>query len=266
MKIPHQSNKFGKILILLAAFALAWVLYQPAGGAQDKSNQSANARIDPAADELLHKMSDKLANAKQFTVEGERTQDPGQVQGEEKGTAKFEIAIQRPNGLKAKRIGGGTAHSLFFDGRQATLLDDKMNLYASVAAAGTIDEMLDSLHEKYGFTPPMADFLVQDPYADLTRDVLSGSEQGKETVNGTECHHLAFKQDNHDWEIWIAVSDLLPRKFVIDSKDKQAPPQLTATFTRWDLAPQLSAGSFTYQPSQGAEKIDMIPTTRPERQ
>lgn len=64
--------------------------------------------------------------------------------------------------------GDGTARTLFFDGQQATLLDEKTNLYASVAIAGTNEEMLDALHEKYGFAPPLVDFLVQAPYADLT--------------------------------------------------------------------------------------------------
>lgn len=41
--------------------------------------------------------------------------------------------------------------------------------------------------------------------------MISGREQGRETVNGTECHHLVFKQENNDWELWIAASDLLPR-------------------------------------------------------
>lgn len=258
------NMKYKRILFPLAGLVLACALCVAGAGAQGESGKPTAARIEPAADELLRKMSDKLAGAKQFTVAGERTQDNVMEEDSDKGTAKFEIDVQRPSGLKGKVMGDGTARTLFFDGQQATLLDENNNIYASVALAGTNEEMLDALHEKYGFAPPLVDFMVPDPYANLTRDVLSGREQGKETVNGAECRHLAFQQENTDWELWIAESDLLPRKFVIGGRDKQGAPQLTVVFTQWDLAPKLSAGSFSFKPPQGAEKTEMIPKTNPE--
>lgn len=259
------NNRLKTILFLLTGLVMVIARYGVSMGTQDESSNQSSARIEPAADDLLRKMSDKLANAKQFTVAGERTQDPTLEGDTDKGAIKFDIAAQRPSGLKARAIGDKTARTLFYDGKQATLLDEKENLYASVTTAGTNDEMLDTLHEMYGFAPPLVDFLVHDPYKDLTRNVLSGRELGRETINGVECHHLVFTQDNNDWEIWIADSDQLPRKFVIDGENKQGPPQLTVMFTMWDLAPQLSSESFSFKPSQGAAKIEMIPQANPPK-
>jgi hypothetical protein len=119
--------------------------------------------------------------------------------------------------------------------------------------------MLDGLQEKYGFTPPVTDFLVQDPYADLTRGAQSGRLAGHESIGGEDCTHLSFTEADADWELWLASSDQLPRKFVLTQKNMSGQPRLEVVFTRWDLAPRLEAGTFTFKPPQGAERIEMLP-------
>lgn len=252
-----------RIVLRLGALFMMWNCYAMGAHAQVGTNRPTSAAIEPAADELLHKMSDALIRMQQFTVTGKRTMDPALAQGRPvNAEITFELSVHRPNQLMARMEGNETKRSFYFDGAQCTLLDETKNVYATVESAGTIDAMLDGLHEEYGFTPPMTDFLVQDPYADLTRNVQSGREQGRETVGGVECHHLIFSQQDADWEVWLATDDLLPRKFVLTQKDLPGNPRLEAEFTRWDLAPHLQTGAFTFQPPPGAQKIEMIPLDR----
>lgn len=255
-----------RIGLRLGALGVICVCSFVGAHAQVGTNRPTSAAIEPAADALLHKMSDKLIGAQQFTVTGKRIMDPALAQGRPVDSEiTFELSLRRPNQLTARMEGKETKRSFYYDGAHSTLLDETRNVYATTEGGGTIDAMLDGLHEKYGFTPPMTDFLVQDPYADLTQNVQRGREQGRETVGGVDCHHLVFSRQDADWEVWLATEDLLPRKFVLTQKDLPGTPRLEAEFTKWDLAPPLKAGIFTFQAPQGAEKIEMIPLDRFEK-
>jgi len=53
-------------------------------------------------------------------------------------------------------------------------------------------------------------------------------------VDGFECEHLAFRNDDTDWQIWIQVGDApIPRKYVITSKTEEGAPQYTLVIRDW---------------------------------
>lgn len=252
--IPQRTGFHLTVLLAICLYCAAAI------HAQQEAPQPKAAAIEPAADELLHKMSAKLSSAQQFTVTGKRTMDPALAKGRPINlSVTCELSLQRPNQLMARMEGDKSKRAFFYDGAHVTLIDRTKNIYATVESPKTIDKMLDALHYNYGFTPPLADFLGQDPYADLTRNVQSGRVQGREAVGGAECHHLAFTQELVDWELWLATQDLLPRKFVLIEKHMPGQPRLEAVIAKWDLAPQLDAETFAFKPPMGAEKIEWIP-------
>jgi hypothetical protein len=114
------------------------------------------------------------------------------------------------------------------------------------------------VNEKYGFTPPLAEFILSDPYRALGQHIKSKSYKGKENVAGVECHHLSLSGDIADSEFWISTADLLPHKLVATFKDRDGSPQLQANFSSWNLAPAIDAKIFAFVAPQDAEKIDMI--------
>ena len=49
--------------------------------------------------------------------------------------------------------------------------------------------------------------------------VLESKHIGRGVVEGVECEHLAFRNLDTDWQIWIEVGDRpVPHKYVITSK------------------------------------------------
>ena len=68
--------------------------------------------------------------------------------------------------------------------------------------------------------------------------------------------------DEADAELWVAVSDGLPRKLVATFKNLDGKPQLKVEFSKWNLAAPVTAANFTFTPPKGAQKIDMIPTAK----
>ena len=149
---------------------------------------------------------------------------------------------------------------IWYDGKTLSILSRQQNSYATTKAPGTIDEMMDYLFEEFGLEVPIADLLVSDPYNSATQRVRSGQYIGLHQVQGTKCHHLAFRQNNVDWQIWIEDGDNpLPRKLVITHKGLPGHPQFIAIFDKWNLSPKLSKDLFTFKVPEGAKRIEIEP-------
>jgi hypothetical protein len=142
------------------------------------------------------------------------------------------------------------------DGRTLTVFDEKKNHYAQVAMRRTIDGLVDQLEEEYGFVPPVADFLVSNPYAGIREQATAITSLGRKKINGVECDHLRFKGKEADAELWIAVTDQLPRKLVA-TFHRAGKPQLRIAFSNWNLAASIAASDFSFSPPAGAQKIEM---------
>ena len=94
----------------------------------------------------------------------------------------------------------------------------------------------------------------------LLTGVVSGTYLGWGYVNGVQCHHLAFRADHVDWQIWIQTGDTpLPVKYVITSKWLTGAPQYTVRFHSWNTKPKIDANQFEFTVPKGAQKLDSIP-------
>jgi hypothetical protein len=134
-----------------------------------------------------------------------------------------------------------------------------MKLYATVPLPGTIDEMVDQLDQRFGFTPPLSEFVLNDPYLKFSQQVQHSVDRGQETISGTACDHLTLTGEIADADIWISVADHLPRRFVATFKDREGSPRLTIEFSEWNLAAALEDALFVFDPPADAEAITMAP-------
>ena len=92
---------------------------------------------------------------------------------------------------------------------------------------------------------------------DLIEHVKSALYLGLHRVRGIRCHHLAFSQDNIDWQIWIEDGHQpVPRKFVITYKKVKSHPQLTGEIYDWNFAPHLSDSLFNFLAPPNATRTE----------
>ena len=132
------------------------------------------AAAEPNADQLLRQMSAKLAATKSFSFHATREIDPALLEGHNlPEKARIAVSVQRPNKLAALSSSKAGMRRFVFDGRTLSLLDEKSNHYATVSMRTSLDGLVAALDEKYGFTPPLAEFALSDPAA--------GHRQGKVT-------------------------------------------------------------------------------------
>jgi hypothetical protein len=164
--------------------------------------------------------------------------------------------VRRPNRLRAEIQSPRRNRELMYDGTAITLLNRAQNFYGAVRASGSLDEAMDLASERFGIAMPLEDFARSGPYKDLLQKASSGTDVGPVSVLGVPCEHLAFTQENIDWQVWIETGARpVPRKFVITYKDEPDSPQYTAIFSNWDFATKLPDFVFKFEPPPGASKI-----------
>lgn len=213
--------------------------------------------VDPRADEVLKRMGDYLGEAQFFSVSAEIWQDVQLSSGQRVQAGRaVELQVRRPNRLRAEVHSTRRNRELVYDGTAITLCNRAQNFYGTVHASGSLDQAMDVASERFGIAMPLEDFIRSDPHKDFLQKVTSGADIGPVTVMGVPCEHLAFSQDNIDWQVWIENGARpVPRKFVITYKDEPGSPQYTAIFSNWDFATKLPDFVFKFEPPAGASKI-----------
>ncbi len=228
-------------------------------GAAGATPGAAPAGVDPRADEVLRQMGAYLQSAGQYTFRVDATYDRVRASGQKVEFARTaEISVRRPDGLQANVRGDVLNERVWYDGKRFSFHNLDLNVYSTTEAPPVMDAAFDFLALRYGITPPVADFVYSDPYAVLIERVTSGVYVGRHEVDGVPAHHLAFSQDNIDWQIWIEDGRRpLPRKLVITYKQAPSAPQFRARLLDWDFAPRLPDSLFRFMPPAGAEEVHL---------
>jgi hypothetical protein len=231
-------------IALAGAMLAVSVAFAPHAGAQGS---------DP--DKILKAMSDYVASQKMLSITFDSdieviTSTLQKIQFTNSG----QVQLSRPDKLRATRTGGYRDVEIVFDGKTLTVNNKDANDFAQVDAPGSTDQLIDLLRDKHGVVAPGADLLFSNAYEVMTADVMEGAHIGKGVIDGVECEHLAFRNMDTDWQIWIeAGARPIPRKYVITSKGVAGAPQYTLRIKEWKT--DVPSDAFAFKPAQGAKKV-----------
>ena len=222
-----------------------------------ESARTATTLTDEQADAILRGMSAFLAQQPRFRVQVRRSLDLVLDNGQKiQADSSAVVAVQRPDRLRLNRKGISVDRQVIYDGKTLSILGSD-GLYASVPAPATLDEFLDRAIERIGLVPPGADLLYSDPYGVLTAGLVESSYIGQALIGGLRCHHLAFRDQSVDWQLWVEAGPRpLPCKMVVTARELEQAPQFVAFYSDWDLNPVWGADEFTFIPPAGAVRID----------
>jgi hypothetical protein len=243
----------GWLLPALAVVAAVWPITCPA--------QSSD--VDPDAIALLRRSTDYLAGLKQFRVETDTTIEYVLDDGQKLQFGhRVSVTIQRPNKLRAERVGDLISQVFYYDGKSLSMNLPNSGYYATAAAPSTLEATLDFAREKLDVTAPASDLVYKNAFERLTEGLTSAFIVGPASIGGVPCDHLAFRNAEVDWQIWIQQgSKPLPRKFIVTSKRMPQAPQFVVVLPKWDAAPKLSDATFSFVPPKKSQKIEFLPVT-----
>ena len=75
-------------------------------------------------------------------------------------------------------------------------------------------------------------------------------------IGGVECEHLAFRNFDTDWQLWVEVgTNPIPRKMIVTSKTMNSAPQYTVTVTGWKTGLDIPDEAFVFTPPSGARQL-----------
>ena len=93
-------------------------------------------------------------------------------------------------------------------------------------------------------------------YKQMMAGVLDARNIGRAVVDGVECVHLAFRNHDTDWQIWVEVgAKPIPRKYVITSKTVAGAPQYTLLVRDWKVDVSPGADAFAFKAPADAKKV-----------
>ncbi len=256
MNSPSLFIRCFSSFFLTLAFGVTAFFASAADEEQDNS-------LSPRVDELMRKMSDHLVKAQTFSMEAKILVDEVLESGLlVQRAATLKVVAQRPNGIHATLKGDTRKKEFWYDGKEVTILDLEENVYAKTKAPDTIDAALDFIMDKYGLTMALSDFFYANPYEALTGSVVDSLYVGMSDVNGIPCHHLVFRQETIDWQLWIEEGERpVPRKLVIVYKENEGTPQYMATLTGVKLKETLPEKAFTPVLPDDALSIEFLEIT-----
>ncbi len=168
-----------------------------------------------------------------------------------------QMLLSRPDKIRVSRIGGYADVEMVFDGKTFTVLGKNLNKFTQMDSSGSIDDLVGKLRNELGVAVPGADLLLSKSYDDLMADVIDAKDIGHGVIDGVECDHLAFRNTDVDWQLWIEIGDRpIPRKYVITSKAVTGGPQYTLRIKDWKTDVPVAADAFSFKPPADAKKVD----------
>jgi len=248
MQTNLEMKTGNRCRVPVASMVLAAMLFASASGVQAQA---------PDAKTVLKAMSDYVGSQKTIKLTFDSDIEVITPQLEKiQFTNSGELLLSRPDKLRAHRVGGYADVALVFDGKLASIYGKNLNGYAQFDAPGSVDQLIAALRAGHGVALPGADLLQSNAYDILVAGVQEAKHIGRGVIDGRECEHLAFRNADTDWQLWVEVGKRpIPRKMVITSKTVNSAPQYTLRVKSWETGVNLAADAFKFDPPAGAKKI-----------
>ena len=238
--------------LLPAALLLACSMPALAQDAPPGQEVSAEAKA------VLERMTTYMKGLQAYTIQAHGTRDEVIDHGyklQHNETASLQV--QRPNKMRAEVSGDLRNREFVYDGATITIDSPDDNVYATTPATDNLGTLIGDLLDR-GVELPLIDVLYQATAGTLLENVRTGQLVGDSEVEGVACDHLAFRQTDTDWQLWVEKGARpLPRKIVITTRDEVGDPQFQAVMT-WNVQPKFDKDSFTFEPPKDANHIQFV--------
>jgi len=213
-------------------------------------------------EELFTQVCDFLKNQQSISVEMDITYDNVLTSGSKVQYSGYKkVSAQRPNMVRVDTVADQGNRSFYYDGKTITLFSPSLKVFASKEAPSNIDEMLNTIEEKLGFTIPMANLFTTNPCVILDNVVEQPLYIGSNLVNREETDHILIVTDDWDGQVWISQNDPpLIKKAIVTYKNLPNSPQYTVLFSNWNFKPSFALDTFTFKPSEDNFKVEILPS------
>jgi hypothetical protein len=222
----------------------------------------ATPSLEPKALDILKAASSKLtaARALKFTAV-HFYENPSRHGHPLAFTTRSEVTLQRPDKLRVIMPADGPASEFYYDGKKMMAYAPAENLVAVADAPTTIDAALKQAYDSAAIYFPFADWIVADPYKEMSDGMQLAYYIGQsKVVGGTTTDMVAYIDHGVFIEAWIGAEDKLPR--LLHAIYLEDPERLrhTLILSDWQLDAVVPPDTFT---SAKAASANPMPFAHP---
>ena len=233
-------------------FALTFCALTLVSHAQEK-------QIDSTAIFILDKMSDVIGDLQSVSFSLSSSVDKINASSNiEKHYKRSEVSMVGPDKLIARTQGDKGDHAFWYNGEYMTYYSFDENNYVTLEAPDNIITMIDSMHKRFDFRFPAADFFYPSFTDDMMEEFDTIEYLGQKMVDGESCFYIMATNQNTNVQLWISnTMNTLPKRMVIIQKDKNN-MQYEANFTSWKLNPEIPNAVFEFSPPPKSKLISIL--------
>ncbi len=226
---------------------------------------------DPMVGKALMALGTTLQSAKHF-----RCQVMFRINSEMEGmkqeiSASYTLAAEKPNRLSLRFLKGMTGNTVVCDGNKLITYAAMLNRYEEKEAPKSFEQFSQGLGPMSGNILFVDNLLRDDIYAAIMDGVIKAAYAGRTTLDGQECEHLKFEQDQFDWELWVTtgikpvviqvVYDMAKSFTAMGGEPVPARGMKMTVINRfsdWVVDGDMPAGTFEFKPPAGAHKAESL--------
>ena len=267
-----RNKSIGWVLLLALGVLLAIPNSQGKPQAAKKKVKAAAAEASPAPEpspslepkaiDILKAASSRLAAARTMKFTAVHFYESSSRHGHPLAfTTKSQVALQRPDKLRVIMSADGPASEFYYDGKKMMAYAPAENLVAIADAPGTLDAALEQAYNSAAIYFPFADWIVTDPYKEMSDGMTLAYYIGQsKVVGGTTTDMVAYIDHGVFIQAWIGADDKLPR--LLHATYLEDPERLrhTLILSDWQLDPAVPADTFT---SAKAASANPMPFAHP---
>ncbi len=267
-----RNKSIGWVLLLALGVLLAIPNAQGKPQAAKKKVKAAAAEASPAPEpspslepkaiDILKAASSRLAAARTMKFTAVHFYESSSRHGHPLAfTTKSEVTLQRPDKLRVIMSADGPASEFYYDGKRMMAYAPAENLVAIADAPGTLDAALEQAYNSAAIYFPFADWIVTDPYKEMSDGMKLAYYIGQsKVVGGTTTDMVAYIDHGVFIQAWIGTEDKLPRLLHAVYLDDPERLRHTLILSDWQLDPAVSADTFT---SAKAASANPMPFAHP---
>src|SRR6266702_8742936 len=267
-----RGKFFSCVLLLALGVVLTLPNAQGRPPAAKKKAKQAAAEATPAPEarpsleqkaiDILKAASSRLAAARTMKFTAIHFYESPSRQGHPLAfTTKSEVTLQRPDKLRVIMSADGPASEFYYDGKKMMAYAPAENLVAVADAPTTLDATLEQAYHSAAIYFPFADWIVADPYKEMSEGMNLAYYIGQSrVVGGTTTDMVAYIDYGVFIQAWIGAEDKLPR--LLHAVYLDAPERLRhiLLLSDWQLDPTVPADTFT---SAKAASANPMPFAHP---
>jgi hypothetical protein len=230
-------------------------MYYQAG---EKDGQAGYVVVPPpathsagAAHAILQRTCDFLGAATSFVAEVDLEMDRYLQAGDKVAvSAQCTVRVRQPDRLAVETKGAADDTHVVYDGANFTVQDRRVPKTTVVGAPPRLEDAIPGAKAEVDIVIPFGDLLQRDAFDTLSTAIQTADYVGIRKVDGVDYHHLAFSQDNVDWQLWVLTGDQpLPMRAVVQYKQAAKAPRYVWKVKQWTLEPPLPDSTFVLPPA-----------------